>query len=384
MKKILIYIFCSILFLIACKRSHTLSDKNTTLKELTIDLRNTQLETDQPVFPEYKFLKLETTDQSLLSGVYKVIVFEENIFILSALGGEIMAFDTTGKFRFKLEKGRGPGEILYPTDIALSETRRQLLVLDRYRTLKTFNLNGKYVDSEHLNNVALYIATSGEKNIYFDSNFDKKNKFYGLIKEKNKNIYKFFPKKGDKLCEKSNLIYPYPFNKFDEDTVLVYSIFSDTIYSVCSTQNEAFPFYILNYMGKSMNQSELFKSVTGFGDYQDFCKNNGYGSGVENLVKSGKTLFFGIEGKKYYFVRYNLETGSVMLHTQLMSGLPNIYAKVGETKEHVIYSMTASWLYEHLGKNPALDSDCESLKRLREIGINEEENPILFFCSIEV
>lgn len=47
-----------------------------------------------------------------------------------------MAYDTTGKFQFKLEKGRGPEEISHPTDIALSGTKKQLLVLDRYRTLK--------------------------------------------------------------------------------------------------------------------------------------------------------------------------------------------------------------------------------------------------------
>ena len=69
-----------------------------------------------------KLILLETTDESLLDAIYKVIVTKSNIYIHDRLkGGGIAIFDNNGNFIKRISNGRGPGELVRLYDIDFDE-----------------------------------------------------------------------------------------------------------------------------------------------------------------------------------------------------------------------------------------------------------------------
>lgn len=379
---IISFSFCIIVIFCACKEKNSSVNKNSDVKRLTIDLSDRDLVTDKSLFPEFDFVKLETTNESLLSGIIKVVSTDSNFYILSALGGDVMAFNKDGKYLFKLDKGRAPHEVLYPTDIAFSESARQLFVLDRYRTIKVYDGMGKFSKSMSQKDVSLYIETMGDKWITFDSNLDKGKDFYGQIRDEKNIIADFFPKRGEKLRAQNNMIYPHPFFKVGEDTVFISCMFSDTVYMV-DRMGKCNPCYVLDYKDRSLNQSKYFETVAGFGAYMDACKDKNFGSGANDFVKQGDKLFFRINGKEKYFVLYDLSSDVLKLHKNLMAGLPNIYSKVGGNRKYVFYALTSSRLSNYFDKHPASDADSESIRKLRRAITSDEDNPVLLMCTIK-
>jgi len=65
-----------------------------------------------------KALKLETTEESLIGNIDKIIKKKDRIYILDRLVAKaLFVFDTEGTFLFKISNiGKGPGEFLSPND----------------------------------------------------------------------------------------------------------------------------------------------------------------------------------------------------------------------------------------------------------------------------
>ena len=80
-------------------------DLNPFLKKQEYDLGS--------LIDEVKLIPLETTDESLVSSIYKIIVTGSNIYIYDKFkGGGIIIFDKGGKFVKRIPYGQGPGEIM--------------------------------------------------------------------------------------------------------------------------------------------------------------------------------------------------------------------------------------------------------------------------------
>jgi len=372
------------LFFNACKGEKSSSKKlSNGLKSLSIDLSDVSLRTDEPAFLDFDFVRLETRDESLFAGIQKVAISDSIFFILTKSGGpvmDVMAFDKSGKYLFKLHKGRARNELTFPTDIAFSEETEQLFVYDIYRKIKIYDKNGVFIKSIHSDNVSFFLETIGDRFVTFDGGLDKTKDFYGEIREGGKVVKTFFPKKGDQLKTKTFPSF-YPFLKVAEDTVLVSFRYSDTVYAVTNGGDSVKPHYVLDYHGKSMNQSRMFDQISNGNVYREICEEEGMGSGISCFSKQGEQLFFHISADDINFARYDLLNDRASLHKDLISGLPNRYGNVGSNSEYTIYSMSASRLYKYFKENPVLASDPDSAKKLRDI-VNEEDNPILIFCRL--
>lgn len=382
-KHCLIFVFLIIsLFVLSCKEEKSF-DKSLSnrIKSLSIDLDDERLRTDEPAFLDFDFVKLETIDESLLGKVLKVAISDSIFFILSELGGDVMAFDKSGKYLFKLFKGRARNELTFPTDIAFSEQTGQLFVYDLYRILKIYDKNGVFIKSIHSNNVSLYLETIGDKFVFFDSDLDKEKDFYGEIREGKKVTKTFFSKEPQNLDKSKKHVFFHPFFKASEDSVFIYSMYSDTVYSVTHRGDSIKPYYVLDYHGRSMNQSRTFDRMSRLDRYRELCKEEKMGSGIRCFGKHGEQLFFMISERETYYVRYDLLSNKVVLHRNLMSGLPNSYLKVGGNSKYIIYSMTSSRLYNYFEENPVQLSDASAAKKLRNT-VDEEDNPILILYNL--
>lgn len=377
--KSIILSFIVVILVLLCGCQTSSNTMPSAYKELNIDLSNPNLVTTKNVFKNIDFVKLETTDKSIFDNVGKVIHFDNKLFICTTLerGVSVLAFKDNGEFIFKLERGRAPEETIFPTDITIDAENNLLLVLDRYRVLKYYDFNGKYIKSINLDNDIMYCEMLGNKIISFDSDKDKKTNYYGKIWNKTEIEKQFMPKIISDI-RKNPILYPYPFSKFSKDSLFVSCYFSDTIYCVSNKGENTSPCYVLNYNGRSANKADRLNKIKTLYEYGQLCNDQNYGSGPQNFVKSNNKLFF-ITQK--YFVVYDLIQNIVTLHTNLFNGLPNRYSIAGYDQKSIIFSITTPQLMEYFEMNKSSESDSEIVKKLRAICTNEDDNPILLFCK---
>ena len=120
-------------------------------KDVSVEIINLKLEDadNAPVFSEYSYISLETNDDALLENIVKVELLDDDIFILSSYGGNIYHFTSSGKFVRKWLRGNGPGELIFPTDFFVDSNKKEIIVLDLYRTLKRYSFAGDFLAEEH-------------------------------------------------------------------------------------------------------------------------------------------------------------------------------------------------------------------------------------------
>lgn len=188
----IIFSFC----LISCSPK---DDANNEVEEIIFSKKDILLEH----YLEYKFIPLETCDESLLGHLTKVEIVEDKIYILDAYKGHnIYVFDMNGKFLSTIgEKGSGPKEFVSPFDFIIDAKNRSIIIDDRHKQrLLYYNLDNyefvtskkipfSYTDFHLLENdcfVFLYMAgydtaergREGKYAVITDSSFDIINSFY--------------------------------------------------------------------------------------------------------------------------------------------------------------------------------------------------------------
>lgn len=91
------------------------------------------------------YVRLETNKKSLIEYIEKVIVYNKNIYILDAISGFLLKFDSKGRFVTQIgEKGKGPGEYTSPLDFEIDE-EKILLLDDLSGKIKYYDLSGDFL-----------------------------------------------------------------------------------------------------------------------------------------------------------------------------------------------------------------------------------------------
>ncbi|MBP5365632.1 MAG: 6-bladed beta-propeller [Bacteroidales bacterium] len=129
MKKLFLLLLC-ITFLFACKEKTT--DLEDTQSSQVIDfdeiLDNSDLYVND-LIDSIRIIKLQTTEESVLSSFYQCLITQKYIYILDEYkGGSVVIFDVNGSFVKRLPYGNGPGELLRPSSISFNEEKDELVV----------------------------------------------------------------------------------------------------------------------------------------------------------------------------------------------------------------------------------------------------------------
>ena len=98
----------------------------------------------------YKFVFLETNDNSLLGDIGKVITTDSLIFIMDdSFAKSIYCFTDDGRFLHKIGKaGRGPGEYNSLDDFVVDEKNQLVKLLDRNaKSIRCYDYKGKFIKS---------------------------------------------------------------------------------------------------------------------------------------------------------------------------------------------------------------------------------------------
>lgn len=247
-------------------RSVEIVDANSFLKPQEFNL--------EELIKEIKVVPLETTDESLLDDIYKIIVTDSNIYIHDRFkGGGVAIFDQNGGFIKRLSHGQGPGEIYRLYDVSYDSEKREL-VLYQHPFLLFYTSNGKFIEQKRLpfGFYNFHVIPDGYvfKTLHPGGNqhLGKFKDYTLLVTDKN------FKLKSAALPfyfgHISYIGYNYLYNNY---TFNVTQNLVDTIYQYTSTTNQLDSKFVLNFKDKKLPDKFLEGSTQ---EFEDAIKNNNY------------------------------------------------------------------------------------------------------------
>jgi hypothetical protein len=153
------------------------------------------------IFEKVEIVPLETTDSSLIRSILKVI-YHNNMFYILDYNSVILAFDMTGKFRFKIDnRGQGPNQYTHISDFDVDRERNILSILTPVAAeLHEYDLNGQFLRKyklPQLNAGGYNSLKILNKNVtaFWTSDYDNRLKFYS--KEDERIFSECFPEENN-------------------------------------------------------------------------------------------------------------------------------------------------------------------------------------------
>ena len=283
--------------------SVTTIDLNPFLKKQAYDLG--------ALIEEVKFIPLETTDESLLSDIYKILTTDSYIYIYDKLkGGGLAVFDKEGKFVRRIPNGQGPGELIRLYDIAYDWENNELVAY-QHSFLLFFTPSGEFIRQKRLP-FGFYNFTVIPDGYVFKT-LDKQGN--GHL-EQWEDYSLFITDKNFKLklvalplFPMGNLLggYNYLHNNYN-NTIKVTQKYNDTIYQYVDGTNNLKAKYTLDYSEKKLPEHYL-KST--WDEFENVIRKNDY------YFYIGE--YFETESHSALFLR-NWHTGTITVYRDKKSG----------------------------------------------------------------
>lgn len=325
---------------------------------------------------DFEYVKLETGNNCLVGEIKKVEVIDDKIVILTSLQqSEVLVFDKQGRYITKIMKGRGPNELIYPTDISVNVKSKQIFVLDGYQTIKQFNLEGVCTSSIVLKERGFFLSHIGGNFLLFEPNMiestDKLLTFVSGNESEKKMIDKHYT--GQQYIEPSVFTYDI------DGTVYINSVFSDTIYAFSSGDQSIHAAYSFDFEGREANRVSRLNGITDFRTYLNNIEDKNWFAGVSNFHYSDNQLFFSIrEGKNTFYCRYATEDNVFIYSDKLFESLPNNYVRSGTTDGYSIFAYDAPWLIDYFAEHETHTQKVQDIKS----SLSEYDNPVIIFAAI--
>lgn len=195
---------------------------------------------------EIDFVPLETTDESILEEIDKVVSHKGRFYILDERGKSLKIFTHDGEYVRSVGRvGHGPGEFTFLMDFSLDTARRTLMLLsnDKQAVLE-FDLDGNYIKTFKNNLYGNQFERIGDNWYYFlNQNINQLSGHHNLIVMDSTGMVK------DRL-------FPFPetfrvslgFSGFisGNQEGILYNALSDTIFQLTG-DGQVYPKYILDF-----------------------------------------------------------------------------------------------------------------------------------------
>lgn len=233
-----------------------------------------------------KYVPLETTDESLIGGIDKLIVSDSHIYIKDNLkGAGIVIFDRMGQFIKRLPYGKGPGEIYRVRDMAYDKRQNELVVY-QHPYLMFYTSSGEYLRQKKLpfGFHDMVVTADGYlfKTARPDGNLHLNSYAYCtlLVTDKQFKLEQAGLPRNKKIEAWGALHYLY--NNGGSSKVQVTQEYRDTIYEYSEDTHGLKAVYKLNFEDKKLPETEVygqtletFKTAIKNHDYY-FFKGDGY------------------------------------------------------------------------------------------------------------
>ena len=336
------------------------------------------------LFDDVTLIPLETTNESLIGSVSKVIISDSIIYVMDQKGQSVLLFDFTGRFLFKIHHiGKGPNEYLNIEDFTLLKNG-DLLILDEYRKLIWFRKDGSPYKSYRLPFYSDAVESLNDTLFVFNgSGVEDRVMIWDILEAKMIKSYI----KYDRKYSGRNL---KPLIKFDNQ-VYFQRNFSSLIYKV--SRDKLTGKWLIDYGDRTISDRKLIEGELGFyfnppstADMITFTETKDYvifSFQVEELN----------DGMPYY-VYYSKCSGLKKVNTYHLFDndiIFNIYPQniIGATDlGQCIEVLSAYSLFEHHGVYNVSKMNPEQQKRwygLKEKlkGVGEFDNPIIALYTLK-
>jgi hypothetical protein len=296
------------------------------------------------LFDSISLIKLETTKESLIGNIDKLISYNNFYFILDmAQSKAVFEFDNKGKFLRKIgQKGKGPGEYLEPHDIAVDQFSGRIIIYDG-RKLLFYDFEGKFIEEIKLSFSfrSFSVLSKDVLAYYFDNSLKEKD----LHKLKFNLL--FVNKKGKILSQSFDVdenIYPTSgsrsfFYQYNQE-LLVSPSYSNTIYSV-STESIV-PKFVINFDKYAIPKDFVLNAKTDNDFYRELKKSN-YAF-LRDYFETPNYLAFSIVYKSMiYSCFYSKKTGVIKFANSFVNNMYGLLTEssiISVTKGDIIVGYT--------------------------------------------
>ncbi len=242
-------------------------DLNPFLKEQRFDFDS--------IIKEIKIVPLETTDESLLDEINKIIVSDSHIYIADRFkGGGIVIFNREGRFVRRIPFGQGPGELSRFLGMDYDK-KNNMLIVYQHPFFLFYSSEGDFIRNERLPFGFFDFAVTSEGYLFktLDNqgnwHLGKYQNYTLLVTDKKfriKSVGIHQLPKGEVLGFKHNLYK----NNYD---IKITHYYVDTIFQYLPTLNTLRAAYVLDYSDKKLPDSfvggtnEVFKKATRNNNY---------------------------------------------------------------------------------------------------------------------
>lgn len=331
-------------------------------------------------FGATKLVPLETSSQSLIGKIEKIICYNNKIYIHNDAGdnSSIMVFDNLGRFEAKIDKtGRGPGEYIKLGDFDV-DTEGNIYISDlmQLNRLLVYNSNLQYNKTINLESSLLTFGIfNGKIWVYTGrSIFQNDHKYTLLVMDENGKVcHNFFPFEHNmdgNLNSHKNI-----FTK-NNGKLYINIPFTNIIYSADSLNNIRAEYYLEYQIKKSTGEHANSFEEDAFKFF--------YSMGDKVIAQTSQTAFFlgyynksakRIDFANMWYLKDNFAKN--ILTTPLANPVKGIV-----NDSVILHPMEAFPCLEIYKR------DKERYKHLsqehKEIinNLDEDDNPVLFFNSI--
>jgi hypothetical protein len=333
-------------------------------------------------------VKLELTEKSIISGIYKVEFANNRFYVLDKQkANALFVYDRKGKFIQRIGRdGKGPGEHLRIEDFNINYDNKNIEILDiDLKKIMCFDFNGKFIKDIPIPIYGMSIINMGADSYgLYNVNIpqgDKRFNYY-LINNKSKIIQTAFP--YSKKIDHINKSIFFNFYRIGGQIALNMP-FNDTIYNVSKGSFERK--YIFNFGKYTLPANHMTKvNYKNLGPYMRatpyvFSK---------LAFETQSYVFASIRLRKdFYSALYSKKTKGYKLYNNRNLFDPLAYmepiANMGEDKMICVgypQKLTEQKVrFRFLNKNTDKKTSDYLTKTFNSIG--EEDNPVLFIAKIK-
>ncbi len=232
-------------FCICCDTKKIGNNKDVTY--LKIDINEFIHHIDISKYFEAEFIPLETTSQSLIGEIEKVMITSHYIFVLDKTkANKLFMFDRKGKFIRTVGKtGKGPNEYLVLTDFDIDENSIYISSQRNNKMLR-FDFDGNFRGHIKFSNyIGMQFKLLGNSD-FIVKNSDGSNKS-AIFYNKNGKINSTISNPAYTFLRRSNTRC---FAEFHDDTFMYFAL-NDTIYRIDNRNKELVPVYVFDFGDKT-------------------------------------------------------------------------------------------------------------------------------------
>lgn len=374
-----IFVIITLVFAIfsSCSSKTKLKDCNERIVEAVIDNKNAKI---HKIPHEISFIQLESNKDCYLSKVRNIEITEKYIYILDKQG--FFIFNKEGKFIKRIQKGRGPGELIQPLSFKIDSHRKEIVIAENRGFIHIYTLEAEHISTYRLEKCFGKEAIRISDNQFLLNIAINSTYWSHLILAYNINdnciVAKYISKENLPMKNYSTGFTDFVIRK---DNIYFSNVMSRSIYKYNGEDFDTY--YTIDFKSFEPPQSFFEKYDKTF-LFKEQCYKEGYIPFIEDYFPLNKFDFIGFSHKKYNCgIVYHNEPEKLYLTTfPDLFDLPNTKSfekpcNANDNSLFFVYNNDILSVNEKQSENAILEISNNKIQ------IRENNNPLIVVVSIK-